>query len=47
LTAGYVWYSDQETAATISANGLAAVTRAYAKIMADTNAVSLEELRAK
>ena len=45
MSTGYVWHSDQETAATISANGLAAVTRAYAKIMADTNAVPLAELR--
>jgi hypothetical protein len=47
MSTGYVWHSDQETAATISANGLGAVTRAYAKIMADTNAVPLAELRAK
>lgn len=46
MSSGFVWHSDQETAQTISASGLAAVTRAYAKIMFDTNAVDLKELRA-
>jgi hypothetical protein len=45
MSTGYVWHSDQETAETISANGLAAVTRAYAKVIADSNNVPLVELR--
>lgn len=45
MSSGFVWHSDQETAETISANGLAAVTRVYAKVMADTNALDLKELR--
>ena len=45
MSSGFVWHSDQETAQTISATGLAAVTRAYAKIMFDSNAVDLKELR--
>jgi hypothetical protein len=40
-----VWHSDQETAETISATGLAAVTRTYAKIVADTDAIDLAQLR--
>jgi F0F1-type ATP synthase epsilon subunit len=47
MSSGFVWHSDQETAQTISANGLAAVTRAYAKIMTDTNAVEMKVLRAE
>ena len=45
MTSGFVWHSDQETAATISSAGLAAITRAYAKVMADVNAVDLKDLR--
>ena len=45
MSSGFVWHSDQETDDTISAAGLAAVTRAYAKIMADTNKVDLKDLR--
>jgi hypothetical protein len=45
MSSGFVWHSDQETAETISASGLAAVTRAYAKIMADSNALDLKDLR--
>ena len=44
---GFVWHSDQESAETISATGLAAVTRAYAKIIADTMTVPLAELRTR
>jgi len=44
---GYVWHSDQESDQTISATGLAAVTRDYAKIIVDTNAVPLAELRVR
>jgi hypothetical protein len=42
---GFVWHSDGETVETISTTGLAAVTRAYAKIIADTNLVDLRALR--
>jgi hypothetical protein len=45
MSSGFVWHSDQETDDTISAEGLAAVTRAYAKIMADTGKVDLAVLR--
>jgi hypothetical protein len=45
MSSGFVWHSDQETDDTISAAGLAAVTRAYAKIMADTNKLELKDLR--
>jgi hypothetical protein len=37
--------SDQETAETISANGLAAVTRTYAKVISDTDSIDLKEMR--
>lgn len=46
LSDGYVWHSDQETADTISATGLAAVARTYAKVVADTDAVPLTQMRA-
>lgn len=46
INQGYVWHSDQETAETISASGLAAVTRAYAKVIADTDAIPLAQMRA-
>jgi hypothetical protein len=45
INSGYVWHSDQETAETISANGLAAVTRTYAKVIADTDSIALKEMR--
>lgn len=45
INGGYVWHSDQETAETISASGLAAVTRAYAKVIADTDRIDLKEMR--
>ena len=45
MTSGFVWHSDQETAETISSAGLAAITRAYAKVMTDVNAVDLKDLR--
>ena len=44
---GFVWHSDRESAETISVTGLAAVTRAYAKIIADTMAVPLADLRTR
>jgi hypothetical protein len=45
LSDGYVWHSDQETAETISASGLGAVTRTYAKVITDTDTVALEQMR--
>jgi Peptidase family M28 len=45
INGGYVWHSDQETAETISASGLAAVTRTYAKVIADTDLIDLKEMR--
>jgi Peptidase family M28 len=45
INGGYVWHSDQETADTISATGLAAVTRTYAKVIADTDSIDLSEMR--
>ena len=44
---GFVWHSDQESAETISVTGLAAATRAYAKIIADTMTVPLVDLRTR
>lgn len=45
INSGFVWHSDKETPETISATGLAAVTRTYAKVIADTNALELKDLR--
>jgi hypothetical protein len=45
INGGYVWHSDQETAETISASGLAAVTRTYAKVIADTDGIDLKDMR--
>ena len=45
INSGLVWHSDKETPETISATGLAAVTRTYAKIIVDTNALDLKDLR--
>ena len=45
INSGFVWHSDKETPETISATGLAAVTRTYAKIIVDTNALDLKDLR--
>src|SRR4030095_5085107 len=45
MNSGYVWHSDEETAETLSAGGMAAVTRTYAKVIADTDAIELHELR--
>ncbi len=38
------WHSDQETAADVPPTGLAASTRAYAKIIADVNKLGLKDL---
>lgn len=46
INTGYVWHSDKETAETISTPGIAAVTRTYAKIIADTDSIPMAELRA-
>lgn len=45
MTSGYVWHSDGETPEQISATGLAAITRAYAKVAEDVNAFELKDLR--
>jgi Peptidase family M28 len=45
LDTGYTWHSDHETDDTISASGLAAVARAYAKIIVETNSLPLKDLR--
>lgn len=45
INSGFVWHSDRETAETISTTGLAAVTRTYAKVIVDTNALDLKDLR--
>jgi hypothetical protein len=45
INSGFVWHSDHETAETISTTGLAAVTRTYAKVIVDTNALELKDLR--
>jgi hypothetical protein len=44
INTGYVWHSDKETPDTISIPGMAAVTRAYAKIIADTDKVERQAL---
>ena len=38
------WHSDRESAEVVPATGLAASTRAYAKIIADVNALNLKDL---
>ena len=45
MSSAFVWHSDHETPETISTTGLEAVTRAYAKIIADVDATDLKELR--
>ena len=45
MSTAFVWHSDGETPETISTTGLEAVTRAYAKIIVDSNAVDIKELR--
>ena len=39
------WHSDQETADVVPSTGLAASTRAYAKIITDVNQLGLKELQ--
>ena len=45
MSTAFVWHSDGETPETISTTGLEAVTRAYAKIIVDSNTVDIKELR--
>lgn len=45
MTSGFVWHSDGETPESISPRGLVAITRAYAKIIAETDEIPLEDLR--
>jgi Peptidase family M28 len=45
LVQGYTWHSDHETDETISAYGIAGVTRAYAKVIADTDKIPLKDLQ--
>jgi hypothetical protein len=45
INTGFVWHSDMETDETISMPGISAVTRTYAKIIADTDSVPIGELR--
>ena len=45
IDTGLYWHSDRETPDIIPAAGLAATTRAYAKIIADVNGVDLPDLQ--
>jgi len=45
IDTGLYWHSDHETPEIIPPTGLAAVTRAYAKIINDVNSLDLKELR--
>jgi hypothetical protein len=45
IDTGLYWHSDHETSDIIPAPGLAAITRAYAKIIADVNGVDLKDLQ--
>jgi hypothetical protein len=45
IDTGLYWHSDKETPEIIPADGLAATTRAYAKIIADINALELKDLQ--
>ena len=45
IDTGLYWHSDHETSDLIPAPGLAAITRAYAKIISDVNAVDLKDLQ--
>ena len=47
INGGYVWHSDHEVPSTISPIGLGAVTRTYAKVIADSGSVPIAELRGK
>ena len=45
IDTGLYWHSDKETPEIIPANGLAATTRAYAKIISDVNGLDLKDLQ--
>lgn len=45
LVQGYTWHSDHETDDTISAYGIAGITRAYAKVIADADKIPLKDLQ--
>jgi hypothetical protein len=45
IDTGLYWHSDRETPDIIPADGLAATTRAYAKIISDINALDLKDLQ--
>lgn len=45
IDTGLYWHSDRETPDIIPADGLAATTRAYAKVIADLSAVDLKDLQ--
>ena len=45
MSTAFGWHSDGETPETISTTGLEAVTRAYARIIVDSNGVDIKELR--
>lgn len=45
IDTGLYWHSDHETSDLIPAPGLAAITRAYAKIIADVDGVALKDLQ--
>jgi hypothetical protein len=45
IDTGLYWHSDRETPDIIPADGLAATTRAYAKIISDVNGVDLRDLQ--
>ena len=45
IDTGLYWHSDRETSDLIPASGLAAVTRAYAKVVTDIGGLSLKDLQ--
>src|SRR5229473_1758417 len=45
IDTGLYWHSDHETLEIVPESGLAAVTRAYAKIITDVNALELKDLQ--
>jgi hypothetical protein len=45
MSSAFVWHSDGETPEAISTSGVAAVTRAYAKIVVEANGVDIKEPR--
>jgi hypothetical protein len=45
IDTGYYWHSDHETPEIIPPTALAAITRAYAKIITDLNRVEIKDLQ--